>query len=80
MASPAEYNMELEEKKKGYEAKAIKHANQGDRLQFVQGELQTAKRHWKLAKENRKIAEKIQKEIDALKLKKLELQKKKDPL
>jgi len=66
---------ELEDMKKGYEAKAIKHANQAERLQFINGELQTAKKHWKLAEDSRRIATRIQKEIDELKIKKLNLQK-----
>ncbi len=66
----------LKELKKGYEAKAIRHVNQAQILQFTQGELQTAKRHWKLAEDNRKIAVRIQKEIDELQVKKKKLQKK----
>lgn len=65
---------ELEEMKKGYEAKAIKHANNGERLQYIEGQLQIAKKHWKLAEEYKKIVEKIQVEIDELKAKKLKIQ------
>jgi len=58
---------ELEEMKRGYESKAIKYANQAERLQFVSSELQTAKKYWILADKNKKIAEKLQKIIDDLK-------------
>lgn len=67
---------ELQAMKRGYEAKALNHANQADRLQFIQGELQTAKRHWKIADDNRRIALQIQKQIDELKVQKMDLQKK----
>lgn len=67
---------ELQEMKRGYVAKALNHANQAERLQFINGELQTAKKHWKLADENRRIAMQIQKQIDELKVQKYEIQKK----
>lgn len=60
----------LEEIKRGYEAKAIKYANQAQRLQFEESELQKAKKLWKLSDDSKKIAQKIQKEIDELKAKK----------
>lgn len=60
----------LEKMKRGYEAKAIQHANQADRLQFIEGEQETAKRHWKIAEANRDVAKKIQSQIDDLKAKK----------
>jgi len=68
---------ELEVMKRGYEAKSIKQANQAQRLQFIQGELQTAKRYWKASEDNKKIAIRIQKEIDELKIERMKLQKKK---
>ncbi len=64
---------ELEEMKRGYEARAIKHKNQAQRLQFVNGELQTAKRHWQLAEENTRIATRIQHQIDDLKVQRQDL-------
>lgn len=67
---------ELKEMKKGYVAKATKHETQAERLQFLQQELQTAKKHWLLAEENREIAKKIQKNIDQLEEKKRTLLKK----
>ena len=66
---------ELEAMKRGYDAKAIKQANQAQRLQFMEGELQTAKRYWRAAEDNRKIATRIQKEIDELKIDRMKLQK-----
>jgi len=68
---------ELQEMKRGYESKAIRHDNQAQRLQFIEGELQNAKRNWKIAEDNRKIAQRIQKEIDELKAQRIQLQKKK---
>jgi len=57
---------ELKEMKRGYESKAVRHINQAQRLQFVQGEQLTAKRYWELAEENKQIAAHIQKDIDEL--------------
>ena len=67
---------ELEEMKRGYESKAIKYANQAERLQFVSRELQTAKKYWVLAEENKQIADKLQKKIDDLKLTKSNMKQK----
>lgn len=67
---------ELQEMKRGYEAKALNHANTAERLQFIDGELQTAKKHWKLADDNRRIVQQIQKQIDELKIQKIQIQKK----
>ncbi len=61
---------DLEKMKMGYEAKAIQHANEADRLQFIEGELETAKKHWQIAEANRDVAKKIQSQIDELKAKK----------
>jgi len=66
----------LKSMKKGYESKALYHENQAERLQFIQQEMQTAKKHWIMAEENREIAKKIQKDIDALEEKKQSLLKK----
>lgn len=66
---------ELEEMKKGYEAAAIKHSNQADRLQFIDGQLQLAKKHWKLADSYKEIAKKIQDEINDLEQQKVKIQK-----
>lgn len=64
---------ELEEMKKGYAAKVIKHANTAERLQFEEGQLQIAKKHWKLSEEYNKVVEKIQTQIDELKALKLKI-------
>jgi len=61
---------QLEEMKRGYEGRALRHENLAQRLQFQQDELLTARRHWQLAKENREIAEKVQVQIDQLQQKK----------
>lgn len=71
---------ELEDMKKGYEARAIKHANTADRLQFIEGQLQLAKKHWKLSAESKKIAEKIQTQIDELEAQKQQILKKKNSI
>lgn len=64
---------EFQNMKRGYVARALKHENQAQRLQFMNGEYLTAKRHWELAKENRIIAEKIQIDIDRLEEKRQDL-------
>jgi cell division protein FtsL len=64
---------ELEQMKKGYEARATKHANTAQRLQFVEGQLQIAKKHWKLSEEYKEIAKKIQSEIDNLQAQKVKI-------
>jgi len=64
---------DLEELKRGYEAKALRLENQAERLQFKNSEYIVAKRYWELADENRQIAKRIQSEIDALKEKKQEI-------
>lgn len=64
---------EFKNMKRGYEARALRHENQAQRLQFINGEYLTAKRHWELAKENRQIAQKIQVDIDRLEAQRKEL-------
>jgi hypothetical protein len=64
---------ELEEMKRGYESRALKHDSQGDRLQFAQGQLNVAKKHWDLAEQNRAVAKKLQQDIDAYNLKRNKL-------
>lgn len=58
---------ELEEKKRGYLAMALRHEDQAERLQFEEHWFLEAKRHMELADENRQAASEIQKEIDRLK-------------
>ncbi len=63
----------LMDKKRGLESQALRHENQAQRLQFRQGELATAKRHWKIAEEKRVKAAKIQKKVDRLQQKKKQI-------
>lgn len=57
---------ELREAKEGYEAKALRHEDQAERLQFEDKAFLEARRHLELAAENRKKAAKIQENIDLL--------------
>jgi len=57
---------ELTEMKQGYEARALRHENQAERLQFEDKAFLEARRHIQLAQENRQKAAKIQEEIDRL--------------
>ncbi len=66
---------ELKELKRGYEGRALSHENQAEQLQFIQGELSEAKRHWRIAEDNRAVAKKIQQDIDELERRKAELLK-----
>lgn len=56
----------LKEKKMGYEKKALFHRSQADRLQFMEGELASAKKHWNLAEYYSHCVEETQKKIDEL--------------
>ena len=64
---------ELEEMKRGYEAKAIFHEDQATRLQFDDQTYLDTRRHNQLAEENRAKAAATQKEIDRLKSEKHKL-------
>lgn len=61
---------ELTEMKRGYEARALRHEDQAQRLQFRQNEHLEARKHLQLADANREIAKKIQQDIDDLQAKK----------
>ena len=61
---------ELQDKKRGFEAKALRHQDQAERLQFENRNFLEAKRHMELAEENREKANFIQMQIDKLKEKK----------
>lgn len=65
---------ELEGMKRGYEARALRHENQAEYLQFDQQAVLETRRHLQLAQENRNKAELVQKEINRLNDKKLKLQ------
>lgn len=60
---------ELEQMKRGYEARALRHENQAERLQFDDKAVLETRRHIQIAQENRDKADLIQKEIDTLKVK-----------
>ena len=57
----------LEEMKRGFEAKALRHEDQALRLQFDQEWNLEVRRHLELADENRAKAAVVQEEIDRLK-------------
>ncbi len=57
---------ELEDIKRGFIAKALRHENQAQRLQFIDGEELEAKKHAKLAAKYQLAAEKVQQEIEQL--------------
>src|SRR3989304_5244708 len=67
---------DLEDLKRGYLSQAVKHENQAQRLQFIEGQLQYAKRNWKVAAEYKRKARRVQKEIDLLRERKEYLLKK----
>lgn len=66
---------ELVEIKRGYDGKAVYHANQADRLQFVNGELSNAKKHWVLSDHYNKLSLEVEKKIEELKKERIELEK-----
>lgn len=66
---------QLKEMKLGYEARALKHENMAEYLQFDQQAVLETRRHIQLADENRNKAALIQQEIDRLTAKKRQLQK-----
>lgn len=66
----------LEETKKRFEADAIYHENEGERLQFVNGQLSLAKKHWQAASGYWKAAEDVQVQIDLIEKEKRDLMNK----
>lgn len=66
---------QLVEMKRGYEARALKHENMAEYLQFDQQAVLETRRHIQLADENRNKAALVQQEIDRLNAKKRQLQK-----
>ena len=66
---------ELEGMKRGFEARALRHEDQAQRLQFEDRALLETRRHNELADENRAKAEKVQQEIDRLQAEKQKLLK-----
>ena len=67
--------VQLEEMKRGYESRALRHENQAEYLQFDQQAVLETRRHLQLADENRNKAALVQEQIDRLKAKKEQLQK-----
>jgi hypothetical protein len=66
---------QLEEMKRGYEGRALKHENMAEYLQFDQQAVLETRRHLQLADENRNKAELVQEQIDRLNAKKQQLLK-----
>lgn len=64
---------ELEEMKRGFESRALRHEDQADRLQFDDETYLETRRHIQLAEENRAKAAAVQKEIDRLQAEKEKL-------
>ncbi len=64
---------DLEDIKRGYESRALRHDDQALRLQFNQEWNLEVRRHLELADENREKAAIVQKEIDHLKEKRKQL-------
>ncbi len=58
---------ELEGMKRGFEARALRHEDQAQRLQFEDRAVLETRRHMELADENRAKASRVQQEIDRLK-------------
>ncbi len=66
---------ELQRMKRGYDARALRHENQAEYLQFDQQAVLETRRHLQLADENRNKAALIQERIDQLNARKLKLEK-----
>lgn len=66
---------QLEDMKRGYEARALKHDDMATYLQFDTKAVLETRRHIQLAQENRNKAALVQERIDRLKAKRAELQK-----
>ena len=64
---------ELESMKRGFEARALRHEDQAQRLQFEDRALLETRRHYELADENRAKAARVQEEIDRLLVEKRKL-------
>ena len=64
---------QLEDMKRGYESRALRHENQAERLHFEDQAYLETRRHNQLADENRAKAAAVQKEIDRLEAEKKRL-------
>lgn len=58
---------ELEDIKRGFISKALRHEDQAERMQYKDKYYLEARRHFELAEENRRAADEVQVEIDRLK-------------
>ncbi len=65
---------QLEEMKRGYESRALRHDDMATYLQFDSEAVLETRRHLQLAEENRNKAALVQERIDRLKAKKEQLQ------
>jgi hypothetical protein len=70
---------ELQDMKRGYEARALRHENQAEYLQFDDQTYLETRRHNQLAEENRAKAAAVQEQIDKLQAEKKKLQQGKTP-
>lgn len=66
---------QLQDMKRGYEARALKHENMAEYLQFDQQAVLETRRHLQIAEENRQKAALVQEQIDRLQIKKQKLEK-----
>jgi len=66
---------QLQDVKRGYEARALRHENLAEYLQFDQQAYLETRRHWQLAEENRNKAALVQRKIDLLEARKAKLEK-----
>jgi hypothetical protein len=64
---------ELEDMKRGFEGRALRHENYAEYMQFDQQMVLETRRHLQIAQENRDKAAKVQERIDFLKKKKQQL-------
>ncbi len=64
---------ELQEMRRGFEARALRHEDQADRLQFDDQTYLEMRRHNQLAAENRAKAAAVQKEIERLQQKRAKI-------
>jgi hypothetical protein len=68
---------ELQDMKRGFEGRALRHENMAEYLQFDQRAVLETRRHLQLAEENRQKAAKVQEQIDFLMEKKKKILEKK---
>lgn len=64
---------QLEDMKRGFEAKALRHEDQAEWLQFKEEAALEVRRHQQIAQENRDKAAEVQKQIDLLKARRQKL-------